>query len=100
MPVIFSTSFMKKKSKIKWVWFVTFNLGRGLEDTPNTAGREGVSGSTNSQTVRFNLTRRDRVEMASSSITSTDPLSDMNSENDGDRRILLKDVVADFTLST
>lgn len=71
-----------------------------IKDTPNTAGREGVSGSTNSQTVRFNFSRRVRLEMASSSITSTDPFSDENSENDGDRRILLKDVVVDFTLST
>jgi len=71
-----------------------------LEDTPNTAGSEGVSGSTNSQTVRLNFTRRERFEIASSSIMSTGPLSEMNSENDGDRRILLKDAVADFTLST
>ena len=71
-----------------------------VKDTPNTAGSEGVSGSTNSQTVRFNFTRRERLEMASSSIISTCPLSEKNSENDGDRRILLRDVVADFTLST
>jgi len=71
-----------------------------VKDTPNTAGREGVSGSTNSQTVRFNFSCRERFEMASSSITSADPFSEENSENDGDKRILLKDTVVDFTLST
>lgn len=71
-----------------------------VKDTPNTAGREGVSGSTNSQTVRFNFSRRERLEMASSSITSADSFSEENSENDGDRRILLNDIVVDFNLST
>jgi hypothetical protein len=50
--------------------------------------------------VRFNFSRRERFEMASSSITSADPFSEENSENDGDKRILLKDIVVDFTLST
>jgi hypothetical protein len=52
--------------------------------------------------VRFNFSRRERleVEMASSSITSAIPFSEEYSENDGDRRILLNDIVVDFTLST
>lgn len=70
-----------------------------FKDTPNTAGSEGVGGRTKSQTVKFIFTRIERFEIASSSIISTGPLSE-NSENNGDRRILLKDVVADFTLST
>jgi len=76
-----------------------FNL-KQREDTPNTAGREGVAGRMKSQTVKCNFTRIDRFEIASSSIISTGPLSEKNSENDGDRRTLLRDVLADFTLST
>lgn len=76
-----------------------FNL-KQIEDTPNTAGREGVTGRMKSQTVKCNFTRIDRFEIASSSIISTGPLSEKNSENDGDRRTLLKDVLVDFTLST
>jgi hypothetical protein len=70
------------------------------KDTPNTAGSEGVAGSTKSQTVKFSLTRTVRFEIASSSIISTGPLSVENSENTGDRRTLLKDVVTDLALST
>lgn len=70
-----------------------------IKDTPNTAGSDGVVGRTKSQTVKFIFTRIERFEMASSSIKSTGPLSE-NSENNGDRRTLLKDVLADLTLST
>ena len=76
-----------------------FNL-INIQDTPNIAGSEGVVGIMKSQTVKLNLTRTERFDIASSSIISTGPLSEKNSENDGDRRTLLKDVVADFTLST
>lgn len=71
-----------------------------IQDTPKTAGSEGVVGIIKSQTVKLNLTRTERFDMASSSIISTGPLSEKNSENDEERRTLLKDVVADFTLST
>lgn len=71
-----------------------------IKDTPNTAGSDGVVGRMKSQTVKFIFTRTERFEIASSSIISTGPLSEKNSENNGDRRTLLKDVVEDFTLST
>lgn len=71
-----------------------------MQDTPNTAGSEGVAGRMNSQTVTLNFRRIDRFELASSSIISTGPLSEKNSENDGDWRTLLNIVVADFALST
>lgn len=53
-----------------------------------------------SQTVKLNFTRAERFEIASSSIISTDPLSEKNSENNDDKAILLKDVDADLALST
>lgn len=70
------------------------------KDTPITAGTEGVAGSTKSQTVKLIFNRIERLEIASSSIISMGPLSEKKSENDGDRRTLLKDEVADLTLST
>lgn len=63
-----------------------------------TAGSEGVSGRTKSQTVKLSFKRIERF--ASSSIISRGPFSEKNSENEGDRRTLLKVVFADFTLST
>lgn len=63
-----------------------------------TAGSEGVVGRTKSQTVKLSFTRIDRL--ASSSIISGGPLSEKKSEKEGERRTLLKVVVADFTLST
>jgi len=52
-----------------------------------------------SQTVKLIFTEIERFEIASSSIKSTAPFSDKNSENDGDRRIRLRFEDADFTLS-
>lgn len=82
---------MKEKHEKKWIIW---------KDTPNTAGSEGVAGRAKSQIVKLNFTRTERFKMASSSITSTSPLSEKYSENIGERRTLLKDVVADFTVST
>lgn len=69
-------------------------------DTPNTAGSDELAGRMKSQTVKPNFTRIERLDIASSSIISTETLSELKLENSGDRRILLRDVVADFTLST
>lgn len=71
-----------------------------LQDTPITAGSEGVAGRTKSQTVKLSFSRIEKFEVASSSIISTVPLSVKKSENDGEAIILCKDIVADFTLST
>lgn len=71
-----------------------------LQDTPITAGSEGVAGRTKSHTVKLSFNRIEKFEITSSSIISTGPLSVKKSENDGDTRILRKDVVADFALST
>lgn len=70
------------------------------QDTPITAGSEGVAGRTKSQTVKLSFKCIERFEIASSSIISTGPFSEKKSANDGDKRTLLKDVAADFTLST
>nr|GLL18196.1 hypothetical protein Itr_chr01CG21140 [Ipomoea trifida] len=79
--------------------YLNFSL-QAHEDTPITAGIEGVTGRMNSHTVKLSFNRTERLEIASSSIMSKGPLSEKKSENDGDRRTLLKDEVADFTLST
>lgn len=75
-------------------------VGSIFQDTPITAGREGVAGRMKSQTVKVSFTRIERFVMASSSIISADPLSISRSENDGNRSTLLKDEDADLTLST
>lgn len=71
-----------------------------MKDTPITAGTEGVSGRTKSQTVKLIFSRIERFDIASSSIISSGPLSEKQSENAGDRRTLLKDEAADFALIT
>lgn len=71
-----------------------------MKDTPITAGREGVSGRTKSHTVKLIFSLTERFEIASSSIISMGPLYGKQSENDGDRRTILKHEAADFTLST
>jgi hypothetical protein len=44
------------------------------QDTPKTAGKEGVTGSVKSQTVRLNFKRTDTLFITSSSIMSPNPL--------------------------
>lgn len=65
-----------------------------------TAGSDGVTGIINSQTVNLSLIRTARFDTASSSIISEDPFVEMNSANDGEKRILLNDELAHFILST
>lgn len=63
-----------------------------------TVRSEGVSRRTKSQTVKLSYTHIERF--ASSSIISRGQFSEKNSENENDRRTLLKVVFAYFTLST
>lgn len=70
-----------------------------FKDTPNTAGREGVNGRVKSHTLTLIFKRKEMFVKVSSSIMSSVPLSRAHSWNIGDTSILLKDDVADFTLS-
>jgi len=70
------------------------------QDTPKTAGKEGVTGRVKSQTVRLNFKRTETLFITSSSIMSPNPLFSRQSWGAGLSNTLLSAVEADVSFCT